>query len=237
MTSREQVAAEVDRPYRVVDRDQRSWMLTRGPDDADAYTADMHATYLPLDRVRDEHGPVRPVLPITAGDRQALVELLASAKRKAVYTVAVAVYRTLNALREDHGGMTRPYESHEMSERQLRAGRPGSWEAHRLTDMAMWVGHGKPSRIDQAAAAGIQAILYRWTTDPERFTEVAETLASVVSEYADTTERGWAGVADQWLQPGALDHEGVYVCYSLLYSLSEHFDPAALSGGSGMPTR
>jgi hypothetical protein len=40
-------------------------------------------------------------------------------------------------------------------------------------------------------------ILYRWTTDPDRFTEVAGTLAAVVSEYADSTERGWADIADQ----------------------------------------
>jgi hypothetical protein len=33
----------------------------------------------------------------------------------------------------------------------------------------------------------------------------------VVSEYADSTERGWADIADQWLQPGALDQQGLYV--------------------------
>jgi hypothetical protein len=88
---------------------------------------------------------------------------------------------------------------------------------------------GKPSRIDEPAAAGIHAILYRWATDPARFTELAETLARVVSEYADSTPRGWADIADQWLQPGALDHhEGVHVTYSLLYSRSAGFNPAVL---------
>jgi hypothetical protein len=49
-----------------------------------------------------------------------------------------------------------------------------------------------------------------------------------VSEYADSTPRGWADIADQWLQPGALDREGVHVTYRLLYSLSARFDPAVL---------
>lgn len=220
---------ELDRPSRVVDRNQRAWMLAAGLDGADAYTADNHTSYLPLERVVAEHGPVRPVLPITVTDRHVLVGLVAGAKRKAVYSVAVAVYRTWNALRDDHGGMTHPTESFEISTRQLRAGRPGSWEAQLLTEMALWVGHGKPSRVDEAAAASIQAMLYRWTTDPDRYTELAETLAAVVSGYADSTEAGWAGIADQWLQRGALDAEGVRLTYSLLYSQSEHFDPAVLS--------
>ena len=99
----------------------------------------------------------------------------------------VAVYRTWIALREEDGGLARPHESMEISKRQLLAGRPGSWESQRLTDMALWVGHGKPSRIHESTAAGIDAILYRWATDPARLTEIAETLAAVVSEYADTT--------------------------------------------------
>ena len=47
-----------------------------------------------------------------------------------------------------------------------------------------------------------------------------------MSDYAD--ERGgWRTVADQWLQPGALDQEGLVLTYGLLYSRSEHFDPDA----------
>jgi hypothetical protein len=42
----EPVADELDRLSRVVDRDQRSWMLTRDPDGNDVYTADMHRCYL-----------------------------------------------------------------------------------------------------------------------------------------------------------------------------------------------
>jgi hypothetical protein len=62
-------------------------MLTRGPDGNDVYTADMHRSYLTLEQVRLQHGPVRPIVPITDADRQALFNLLAAAKRKAVYSV------------------------------------------------------------------------------------------------------------------------------------------------------
>ena len=82
---RESVADELYRPSRVVDRDQRSWMLTRDPDGNDVYTAGMHRSYLTLGQVRLQHGPIRPIVPITDADRQALFNLLAAAKRKAVY--------------------------------------------------------------------------------------------------------------------------------------------------------
>ncbi len=60
-------------------------MLTRDPDGNDVYAADMHRSYLTLEQVRLQHGPV---VPITDADRQALFNLLAAAKRKAVYSVA-----------------------------------------------------------------------------------------------------------------------------------------------------
>jgi hypothetical protein len=82
-------------------------MLTRHPDGNGVYTADMHRSYLTLEQVRLQHGPVRPIVSITDADRRALFNLLAAAKRKAIYSVAVAVYRTWIALRDDHGGMAR----------------------------------------------------------------------------------------------------------------------------------
>ncbi len=41
----------------------------------------------------------------------------------------------------------------------------------------------------------------RWVSDPQRYTEVAETLASIVSELCDSRHGadGWRAVADQWL--------------------------------------
>lgn len=214
-------------PDRLVDRDQRSWMLTADRDGNNVYTADMHRTYLTLDEVQAQHSPLRPVLPITGEDREHLRAVLAAAGRKAVTSLAAALYDTFRQLREDHGGMDNPRGSYETAQRQLLAGRPGSWEAQSLLDLMLWSGDGKASRIDPGARAELAAIIRRWITDPDRYTEVAETLAAVVSELADE-QGGWKTVADQWLQPGSLDREGVRIAYGLLYSLGADFDPAVL---------
>jgi hypothetical protein len=214
-------------PSRLVDRDQQSWMLTADRDGRHVYTADMHRTYLTLDEVQAQHAPLRPVLPITAEDRERLRAVLAAAGRKAVTSLAAAVYDVFRQLREDHGGMDNPRVSYETATQHLLAGRPGSWESQSLLHLLHWSGDGKPSRIDPAARAELAAIIRRWVTDPDRYTEVAETLAAVVSELADE-QGGWKTVADQWLQPGSLDQEGVRVSYGLLYSLGADFDPAVL---------
>ena len=61
---------------------------------------------------------------------------------------------------------------------------------------------------------------------PDRYTEVAETLASIVSSHADQHGAdGWRAIADQWLQPQALSRADFATCYRLLYSRSEHYDP------------
>jgi hypothetical protein len=51
-----------------------------------------------------------------------------------------------------------------------------------------------------------------------------------VSRYCDATggSEGWATVADQWLQPGGMAQHDFSVCYRLLYSLSEHFNPTVI---------
>ncbi|MCW2653469.1 MAG: hypothetical protein JWR32_4445 [Mycobacterium sp.] len=167
----------------------------------------------------------RPVMPITDNDRQALIDLLAAARRKAVYSLAVAVYRRWKALRDEQGGMAQPHESMEISKRRLLASRPGSRETQHLTKMALWV--GAASHRGSTRPLG-RRFLYRRVTEPARFTEVAETLAGVVAHYADSAPRGWADVADQWLQPRAFGREGAYLTYSLLYSVSARFDPAML---------
>ncbi len=225
-------------PSRVVDAEHRGWWLMGGgtPGGQPGYATSggpyRSEDLLTYDELNERTGPLRPVEPITDADLAELERLLALAGRKAVYSLAVAVYRTIGRLRDDAGGFElgdseRNHLSHEVSVQQIRAGRAGSWEAELLVDVALWAGHGKPSRIHEEACAGMTAVLYRWCTDPARFTEVAETLAAVVSRYADE-HGGWRTVADQWLQPGALDQEGVRLTYGLFYSLGISFDSAAL---------
>ena len=128
----------------------------------------------------------------------------------------------------------------------MMAGRAGSWEADLLISV-VWIGNGlnlaKPTkamkdvgklraagpvrRVDKAARDAMAAIIWwRWVTNPERYTELAENLAAVVSRYADDRfgRDGWAKIADQWLQPGGLAHVDFATCYRLFYSLSQHLD-------------
>jgi hypothetical protein len=215
------------RPSRYVAADHHGWMPTRGPDGRYTYTI-MHEEYLTEAELVERHGPLRPVVPLSKADVDALGAAFERAGRKAAYSVAVAVLRTIERCRDDAGGMDRPDESHESSLRQIRAGRPRSWEAHRLTEMASWSDVEMTSRYDEPATQAIHEILYRWVTDPDGYVEVAENLAAITSRWADE-HGGWQAFADQWLQPGALDKEGVFLTYSLLYSLSEHFDYDVLS--------
>jgi hypothetical protein len=71
------------------------------------------------------------------------------------------------------------------------------------------------------------AIISRWVTDPVRYTEVAETLADIVSYHADQYGAdGWRAIADQWLQSSAIGRSGYRsACYRLFHSRSEHYNP------------
>lgn len=108
------------------------------------------------------------------------------------------------------------------------ARRPGGLVGVRGSDQLAGVGFAAEAAARPRFCAGCaRMVLLRWVIDPARFTDVAETLAFVVSRYADE-HGGWPAVADQRLQPGALDQEGVHVTYSLLYSSSKDFDPSSL---------
>lgn len=221
--------------YRVVDAENQGWHPTakETPDEPAFYRADYGfqreglGDVRILDELEAERGPLRRVMPITGEDGQLLRHALAAAGRKAVYTVAVAVQRAFNELRERHGGLPALTDSYQGARTHLLAGREDSSESEALMDLVLWADRRKVKRIYEPSRQAITEMIVRWTTDPERFTEVAETLAHVVSSYADE-QGGWGAVADQWLQPGALDTEGVHVTYKLLYSRSDEFDPAVL---------
>ncbi|MBP2371403.1 hypothetical protein [Pseudonocardia parietis] len=216
---------------RVVDVEHRGWMLTRdvgldGPlvyQDASDYMAQR---YLAPDDLAEQCGPLRPVVPPAEEDVAELRRAWTAAGRQAAYSTAVAVQVAFGRLREGRGGLTAP-DSFEVTRRQLVAGRPGSWEASRLLELQLWANRDKVRRYDAAAADDIAAVLVRWVSNPDRYTEVAETLAGLFGDFADE-HGGWPAVADQWLQRGALDRDGVLLAYGLLYSTGEEFDPAML---------
>lgn len=240
-------------PSRVVDRENQGWYLTQDAGRNLIYSAGYRRQGLP-ERYRDElaatRGPLRPVLPITDADYAEMRRLFTQAGRKTIATLAAAVETVFHQLRESRGGLGSAHDSFEYAMRTMKAGREGSWEAEAL-DAVMWFGNelnlapapgkkirntwdndarraaGPGRRVDAAVRDELAAMLTRWVTGPERYTEVAETLAAVVSRYADETadRDGWRAVADQWLQPGGLAHGTFVACYRLLYSLSEHFNP------------
>lgn len=229
-------------PGRVVDCDNRGWYLTADLDGNFVYAAGRDSETYDYQALSDAHGPLRPVCPITAADQARLDELLAAAGRKAVATVAAALELVYYRCRKENGWLTHAAESAEFAKRTLTAGRAGSWESAALFQLVLF-GNGLnlvegEGSVDECRAAGpnrrvdgavrdqIADIVDRWVRDPDRYTEVADTLAGVVSAYCDNAfgADGWNMVADQWLRPKSLDREGFESTYGLLYSQSRHFN-------------
>jgi hypothetical protein len=243
-------------PYRVVDADNQGWYLTHdaGPGRREIYSAGYRRQDLPArsgDELAATRGPLRPVLPITDEDEQRMRELFAEAGRKAVATLAAALDTVFEQLRDSRGGLGHAGDSYAYAMRTMKAGREGSWEAEAL-DNVIYFGNelnltpasgkrgrgfrdaatlraaGPSKRVNMAVHHELTAMLTRWVTGPDRYTEVAETLAAVVSSYADDAPAGWYDVADQWLQPGGLARDSFVNCYRLLYSRSPLLDTSLL---------
>jgi hypothetical protein len=240
-------------PYRIVDGWNQGWHSGRSGELGEIYTADYgHERGLDarsFGELAAARGPLRPVEPITAGDEANLWRLFDAAGRKTIATLAAALESVFHQIRESHGGLQSASGSYEYAKRTLLAGREGSWESVVLIDVVL-LGNslnlanaargrqdvdarraaGPSPRVDAAARAAMAEIIHRWVTDPARYTEVAETLASVVSRYCDDKAgaEGWRAVADQWLQPGGLAQQAFSTCYRLFYSLSAHFDPSLI---------
>ena len=138
------------------------------------------------------------------------------------------------------------HASYDFAIRTLKAGRAGSWEAALLEEMVFFGcdlnldykaskkgtpaarrAAGPSRRVHREARDQMADVVTRWVTNPGQYTEVAETLASIVSCYADQLgPDGWRAIADQWLQSPAFGGSGFAACYRLLYSRSEHYDPS-----------
>lgn len=241
-----------DVPYRAVDRENYGWYQAGTREGGTVWTTGLingldckFGDYGDLAAAR---GPVRPVLPVTDADEEDLRALFAQAGRKTIATLAAALDDVFHRLREQHCGGQWDRDTHggyEYARRTMMAGRAGSWEAGLLVSIVMFgsglnlakdAGRygsvddarkaGPARRVDKAARDAMAAVIWRWVTDPARYTELAETLAAVVSRYADDRfgGDGWARIADQWLQPHSLARADFSQCYRLFYSLSEHLD-------------
>ena len=217
----------VDPVYRVVDRENQGWHPSCG----DAYAADFGSQRDLADRPYTElamdRAPLRPVENVTDADVAELRDLFGVAGRKTVTTLASALGTVLRRLTEERSAAGHR-DSWEYARRTLIAGREGSWESQVLIDVALFGKELTPKRVHPAVQERMAAMFWRWVTGPDRYTEVAETLAAVVSSYCDQREAGWKAVADQWLQPGGLAQGDFSTCYRLLYSHSEHFDSGAI---------
>jgi hypothetical protein len=234
--------------YRVVDAHNQGWHPTGTLEGGTVISADYgfkrglpdYPTYEALAAAR---GPLRPVQPITAADRDELRRLIAYAGRQAITSLAAAVEVVWNELIERSKADT--LDAYHRAKTWLLAGREGSWESEALIAVALFGNTlnlaketrdrwrvpdrraaGPVRRVNKEVRDQMAAMILRWVTDPARFTEVAETLAAVVSAYADEIHGpdGWRMIADQWLQPGGLAAEDTRNCYRLFYSLSEHLD-------------
>lgn len=238
-------------PYRVVDGENQGWHPVGVDGGPPMYSADYGFQRNLPDRTWGDlvatRSPLRPVEPITDADEAELRELFAQAGRKTITTIAAALEAVFWRLDAEHraGGPDR--DGYWYARRTLMAGREGSWESEMLPGLIVFGNDlnlakatktlrglaerraaGPVRRVHKPARDAIAAMLHRWVTDPDRYTEVAATLASVVSSWCDDTagRRGWEAVADQWLMPGGMAHQTFSECYRLLYSVSAHYDPA-----------
>ncbi|WP_018807350.1 hypothetical protein [Salinispora arenicola] len=231
-----------EQPYRLVTQDGDSWMRM-----TDGYTDRTQQLTRSLEQLRAEY-TLRPVLPVTEQDVQTLRDAFTHAGRKTVTSLAAALELVFHDLRESRGGLHAP-DSYRYADQTMIAGRPGSWESAVLKKVMLFGNglnlvrlKGNPTveqmraagphtRVDRQTRQTLAEVIHRWVTDPRRYTEVAETLAAVVSHYADEHygADGWAKIADQWLQPGSLATHDFLACYQLLYDRSEHLNTQLLA--------
>ncbi|MFE0777598.1 hypothetical protein [Streptomyces sp. NPDC058861] len=187
-----------ERPYRFVDRDFQGWY---GRGDG-LYAADAgwrrNLTERSYDALVQTRGPVRPVDVATAEECAVIEAALAGAGRKAAASVLVALYRLVLAEAQRGNGEGRQGGARY----RIMAGREGSWESEVMVRLAWDVGAElaeKPKRYDETAVEEIVRVVTGWVTGPDRYVEVAATLAGEFSAVADRAG-GWETVADQYLQ-------------------------------------
>jgi hypothetical protein len=182
------------RPDRVVDRYQRGWITTDDPcrtyprlDDRAWTLADLEA----------ERAPLRPVVAVTADDRELLADTLTGAGHAAGATVIAALYVVSQRCYKVDG-----------SDARLIAGRPESWENRMLPRFAWEVGINLTGRrVEPRALRTIDSIINTWIFAEHSYVEVAGSLALAFADVVATAEGDLERFTDQWLRHGTLGEE------------------------------
>lgn len=178
---------------RAVDRFQRGWWMV-GDGSCQTFPRLADGRAWTREDVAAERGPLREVVPVEAEDLEVLQHHLAVAGKRAIISLAVALYRLSRKCYEEDG-----------HEYRMVAGRPGSWESALIPAIANEIGGADlaPARVDLAAVDWTFRVINGWIFDPdgEQYVEVAENLARVLGRLVDG-RGGWEEVADRWFRHG-----------------------------------
>ncbi|MFD8316185.1 hypothetical protein [Kitasatospora purpeofusca] len=186
-------------PFRVVDALDTGWYLIE-PDRYRAdHTEDRKLSSMTHGELLAARGPLRPVVPAPAADRDRVQAALTGAGPKALASLLVALFR----LAKRHA-----YEEGERSGRlqsgRLYAGNEESWESTAMRAL-LW-GPGvdiadKPNRLDEHAVTELMTVIDTWVSGDEHYVEVADTLAGIFTRTA-AASGGWPALADRHFQHG-----------------------------------
>lgn len=217
------------RSSRVVDRFGYGWLRQGDTETYRVYPkVDGCPSTMPHDQLAAERGPLRDVVPASDADRREIAFLLAATKDKALSTLLGALAWLGEACVEADGHYYR-----------MVAGRPGSWEAALLIELAQQAPKTPADKLDRPEAE-VGRILWTWLFEefalesrgdpkvaelvpqPRGVSEVADTLAGVFGRVVDG-RGGWDEVVDD-----DLNWDLACKAQRLLYSQSRHFDAAEL---------
>jgi hypothetical protein len=202
------IAEANSNPYRWVDAHDIGWHPMGGDDRLFADFAARHGLEpMLLDDLRQQRGPLRPVIGVPDADAELLAAAWRDAGRLAAGSVLVALYRLFKGPEiEGNEADDIQARSEQMQDRarKLVAGRAGSWESALLSDLA-WSPGGdieeRPSRWHPGAVDTTVEVIWRWVSNPDYLVEVAESLGALFDEHTRQSG-GWDRVADRYLVPG-----------------------------------
>lgn len=174
---------------------------------------DGRASVPTLDQLRETAGPLRPVVPVTLEEAEAITRALRDLGHLAIGCLLRAIANVYTPHADDP----------RFAARSLVAGRPGSWESADLISLIPLALQARDvTRYATPASDRLAVILEAWCHSENRYVEVAETLAWIVAVVADEYKAaGWDEMTDQFVR----DAGDEYPVYKLLFSTSQWWDP------------